>query len=117
MRGLALGIVSVVAVATCAYLSARPDNPVKLRLRLVDAKTGNAIAGVVRVTPQGQENPVELAGLYPRLRGLKVAPAVAGWHVVPAAGADTTLPPARVRVEAFSGLETGVAKLEADLRK
>src|SRR5262245_30537388 len=117
MRRLALGMVSAVVVATCAYLSARPDEPAKLRLRLVDAKTGNAVAGVVRVTAQGRENPVELPGLYPRLRGLKVPPAVAGWHVVPAAGADTTLPRAQVRVEAFSGLETGVAKLEADLRK
>src|SRR5262249_8977527 len=118
MRTVLLAVASIGVLALCAFFGATQNtDPVKLRLRLVDAKTGNAVAGIVRVTPRGKDNPAELPGLYPRLRGVKTSRAVAGWHVVPAAGADTTLPRDMLRLEALSGLETGVTTLEADLRK
>src|SRR5438552_12744632 len=118
MRTAVLGAVSVTVLAICALFGTTQNTePVKLRLRLVDAKTGDAVAGIVRVTVRGNDNPAELPGLYPRLRGVKTSPDVAGWHVVPAAGADTTLPRDTLRLEALSGLETAVTTLEADLRK
>jgi hypothetical protein len=37
-----------------------------------------------------------------------------GWHVVPRDGADLTLPPEKVRIEALAGLETALASAEVD---
>src|ERR1700704_102107 len=100
MRTVLLGVACVGVLALCAFLGATQNtDPVKLRLRLVDAKSGNAVAGIVRVTVPGNDNPTELPGLYPRLRGVKTSPAVAGWHVVPAGGGDTILPRDTLRVD------------------
>src|SRR5438445_2402913 len=118
MRTAVLGAVSVTVLAICALFGTTQNtDPVKLRLRLVDAKTGDAVAGIVRVTVRGNDNPAELPGLYPRLRGIKTSPSVAGWYIVPAGGADTALPRDALRVEALSGLQTAVAAVETDLRK
>ena len=107
-------------LGVCVYLQAqapRPDDAVKLRVRLVDAETGKTVPGIVRVFRAGEEKPVPLPGLYDRLRGLKATATLAGWAVVPASGAETTLPRGKVRVEAVSGLETALSVAEFDLTR
>src|SRR4051794_37985192 len=116
MRSAFLALVCFAVLGLSAYLAGKPsDEPVKLRVRLVDADTGKDVAGIVRVFAQGKDEPVALPGLFDRLRGLKPAKSARGWHVVPAKGAQTTLPRAKLRVEAFSGLETALASQDVDL--
>jgi hypothetical protein len=104
----------------CVYLQAEPpqkEDAVKVRVRLVDTESGKSIGGIVRVFRAGEDKPLALPGLYDRLRGLKTTATLAGWSVVPAAGAETTLPRGKVRIEAVSGLETALAVEELDLSK
>lgn len=118
MRRILLGGGCLASVMLCAYLTAQPqDKELRVRLRLVDAAGGQDMAGIVRVWAKAGERPLALAGLYPRLRGLKVPEAVAAWHVVPAGGAETTLPRGPVHFEAVAGLETALHRLDRDLTK
>ncbi len=118
MRSAFLAFVSVAVLACCAWLSAGPDpDAVSVKLRLVDADSGNSIAGMVRVSPRDADKPLALPNLFDRLKGLERSPTVAGWYVVPADGAMTTLPRAALRIEAVAGLETGPSRREIDLGK
>jgi hypothetical protein len=83
----------------------------------VDADTGKAIPGIVRAFRVGEDKPLPLPGLYDRLKGLKREPAMSVWCVVPPDGGTTTLPRAKIRLEALSGLETVLATEEIDLTK
>lgn len=116
MRSVFLASACGLVLALTAFLAGKPaDESVKLRVRLVEDDTGKDVAGVVRVTAKGKDEPLSLPGLFDRLRGLKPTKDARGWHVVPAGGAATTLPRARLRVEALSGLETALATREVDL--
>lgn len=118
LRPLVLALVSVVALGLCAVLAGQPsDGPVPVRLRLVQAATGKGIGGIVRVALQGEDEPIPLPGLFDRLRGLKTTKEARGWYVVPAKGIPTTLPRARLRIEAVSGLETSRIRQDLELRK
>src|SRR5262245_51688956 len=118
MRPLLLALVSGLLVGVCALVSARAQNePVKVRLLLLDADSGKGVAGVLRALPEGGGKPLPLPGLYARMRGLGKPVVDLGWHVIPAEGAETTLPRAKVRLEALSGLETALSVLEADPSK
>src|SRR5262249_52929163 len=103
----------------CVVLQAdsakKERDPVKVRIQLVDADTGKSIGGIIRIYRAGEDKPLPLPGLYDRLRGLNKTATLAGWHVVPAAGGSTSLPRARLRIEAVSGLETLLASREIDL--
>jgi hypothetical protein len=114
MRSAALALACALVLGLCAYLSSQPRaDTVKVRLKLVDA-TGRPLGGMVRITPQGKDEPLPLP-LLDRLTGLKPAKAVRGWYVLPAKGAELSLPRARLRLEAVSGLETALARQEIDL--
>jgi hypothetical protein len=116
MPRVMLGSACLMAVILCAYLTAQPeDKEIRVRVRLVDALTGKDTAGIIRVFGKDGDRPLTLAGLFPRLRGLKVSDAVAGWHVVPAGGAETTLPPTNLRFEAVCGVESALHRTERDL--
>jgi hypothetical protein len=121
MRKLLVLALTAGFLGLCIYLQAEPspraDDTVKLRVRLVDADTGKELPGIVRAFRAGEDKPLPLPGLYDRLRGLKPNATLAGWCVVPARGAETTLPRAKVRFEAVSGLETALAVEEIDLSK
>lgn len=119
MRSTLISTICIALLGLCAFLGAEPgEETVQVRLRLVDAETGKDIAGIVRVFAKADDKPLSLSGLFDRLRGIeKVESGAAGWHVVPASGATTTLPRAVLRLEALSGLETAVAKQELDLTK
>src|SRR5262245_16307339 len=116
MRSIFLVGVCALVLALSAYLAGKSsDETVKLRIRLVDADSGKDVAGIVRAFVQGKDDPLPLPGLFDRLRGLKPAKDARGWHVVGAKGMHTTLPRAKLRVEALSGLETALASLPIDL--
>ncbi len=102
----------------CLYLEAENED-VRLRLRLIDAQTGQGRSGIIRVFRQGSEQPLPLPGLFDRLLDRLHRPRsdfVGGWYVVPTAGAETTLPRASLRLEALSGLETAMTRQDFDLR-
>jgi hypothetical protein len=82
---------------------------------MLDAESGQAIAGIVRAFRAGADKPLPLPGLYDRLRGLNATSTSAGWFVVPAAGGETTLPRGKVRIEAVSGLETVLAVMQPEV--
>jgi len=90
---------------------------VKVHLRLVDEDTGKKMAGIVRIFLPGSDKPLSLPGLFDRRRGLERSETAGGWYAVPANGAETALPRASLRLEAISGLETTLARLEVDLSK
>src|SRR5262245_16120582 len=118
MRKLLVLVFSASLLSLCVYLQAEPtrkDEDVKLRVKLVDADTGKSVPGMIRVFRVGEMKPLPLPGLYDRLRGLKTTATLAGWCVVPSAGGETTLPRAKLRIEAVSGLESTLATEEVDL--
>jgi hypothetical protein len=116
MRCVFLAPACALVLGLCAYLSSQPrTDTVKVRLKLVDA-TGKDIGGMVRVFPEGKDEPLPLPGLYDRLTGLAKSETVRGWHVLPPKGVELSLPRARLRMEAVSGLETVLARQQIDLR-
>jgi hypothetical protein len=117
MRPVFLVPPCALALGLCAYLGrSGPDaGPARVRLKLLDSE-GKGVTGVVRVFPEGRDEPLLLPGLFDRLRGLKTAREVRGWYTVPKEGAETSLPRSRLRLEAFSGLESALARREIDLR-
>lgn len=110
----ALGTGAVLTL--CLYLKAEPQSgDIKIRLRLIDALTRKDIGGMIRVFRVERKEPLTLPGLFDRLRGLDRSAVVAGWSVLPAGGKETTLPRARLRLEAVAGLETTLSSQEVDL--
>jgi hypothetical protein len=103
-------------LAASALLGARGGGAAaKVRLQFVDAANGNKLGGMVRITSVDRGQPVELPGLLDRLRGLKKTATLTGWYVVPAGGAETSLPRGRYHLEALSGLETALTTLDIDV--
>jgi hypothetical protein len=117
MRCTLLAPACTLALGLCAYLGSQPhDKSVTVRLKLVDAATGKDVGGMVRALAWEKDEALRLPGLLDRLTGLSRSRALQGWCVLPAGGAETALPRARLRLEALSGLETALARSEIDLR-
>src|ERR1700722_18939042 len=116
MRKLILGLMSALIMVLCVFVRAQPQpETVKLRLRLVDAETGQNVAGIVRVFDADNKQ-VELEGLFERMAGMtKDLPGV-HWYVIPSGGAMATLPRGKLQIHALSGLETALTKQSIDLR-
>lgn len=94
-----------------------PDGLCRVTLTLTDADTGRPLAGVVRITHQDGDQRVVLKpdGLDSRGWGLLAKqPDIADWLVVPQS-VTIELPRRAVTIEAFSGLETDVSKVELNL--
>lgn len=116
MRATLLAIACSIVLSLSAYLGAKPQNAeTKVRIRLLDDETGKGHAGLIRVFRKDENKPITLSGLFDRLRGLQKSDSVAGWYVVPKDGSEVTLPRAALRLEAVSGLETGLTRQEEDL--
>ena len=116
MRSVLLGLVCVLVLGLTALLGAKAEpETVKVRLRLLDAGSGKGIAGIVRVFPKEKDKPLAVPSLFDRLKGLERSAVVAGWQVVPAEGASTSLPRAALRLEAVAGLETALVRQDIDL--
>src|SRR5207245_9697738 len=110
MRKLSLAVVCVLGMAACGWLSGRSGHKtVQLRLRLTNS-SGDTVPGIVRIVPAEGGKPLELTGLYPRLRGLSAAEPFTAWYVVPRGGAQASLPRRQFQVEALSGLETRLVR-------
>src|SRR5262245_2435309 len=120
MRSLLLTAVSVLVFGGVLFLQAKPKEAgetAKVHLRLVDGRTGKTVPGIVRIFLQGNDKPLSLTGLADRLRGLERSDTTGRWYVVPADGAQTSLPRAALRLDAVPGLETALARQEVDLSK
>jgi hypothetical protein len=105
-------------VGFCALVVAkREQDTVKVHVRMVDAATGEDRAAIVRIFSGKETRSMALPGLLDRFQGLKVSDAVWGWHVLPAGGAQLSLPRGKIRIEALAGLETALAAKEFDLSK
>lgn len=121
MRRLLLATITSISFGVCVYLQA--DGPTKdaeqvpLHIQLQDAETGKPIPGVVRIFRARETKPLTLPGLCDRLRGLKLTETMTGWCVIPQSGGTTKVPREKLRIEAFSGLETVVSREELDLSK
>ena len=115
---------SIVAAA-CGLLlclvtlaSGRLDSSCRLTLRLIDSQTGQTVPGLIRIVDRaGKPVSVQAAAddqgavreLLSRGLGLKDQPAIESWSVV--TGEFTlTVPRQPLIVEAFSGLETELAR-------
>src|SRR5262245_22213283 len=116
MKKKILGFGCAVLFAACAWLAAQGDAAIKLKLSIRDADANETLAGIVRVLTEDGK-PLPLAGLYERMTGLDKKDLALGWHVLPAEGAEVSLPRAKLRVEALSGLETTLARADLDLTK
>ena len=97
----------------------------RVRLSLVDSRTGKTVPGVIRCFVQGQAEAVPITGLQERGQGVgSVALQQLGerpprrpihdWYVL-SGPEEMTLPKKPLRLEAFSGLETEMATLEVNL--
>jgi hypothetical protein len=116
MRKLVIAVVSGLLFFLCVILGAHGrQTPAKVRFQFVDAANGKKLGGMIRVFPVDAKEPLELPGMLDRLRGLKKTATLKGWYVIPADGAETSLPKQRLRIEALSGLETALVQQEIDL--
>jgi hypothetical protein len=119
VRTILLGSVTFLVFALVLALQARPDKEneeTKVRLRLVDERSGKDLTGIVRIFRPGNDTPLSLPGLLNRLRGLPEGEK-AGWYVLPSGGKEITLPRTALRLEAVSGLDTTLTRQEIDLGK
>ncbi|MDE2756057.1 MAG: CehA/McbA family metallohydrolase [Acidobacteriota bacterium] len=115
---------AVLAAARCGLLQ---EDLCRVRLSLVDGKTGKPVPGVIRGFVQGQEGAVPIHGLLERGQGVgSVALQQQGkrpprrpihdWYVL-SGTSEVRLPKKPLRLEAFAGLETEMATLEVDLSR
>jgi hypothetical protein len=117
MRSPVLHFACVAIIGVCAFVAAEPEKTtVKVRIRLLDADTGDGMAGIIRVS-SGEGKPLALENLFERRKGLNRSAAADGWYIVPASGAAVTLPRAALKFEALGGLETTLLSREIDLGK
>ena len=77
----------------------------KLKVTLTEEGSGVELPGLIRVTPEGREEALELPGLFHRARG---------WHTLPPS-AEIAVPRTRLRIEALHGLETEKTERSWDL--
>ena len=124
-RRLVLVLIWGLGVMSAAQCSLFQEDLCRVRLSLVDSKTGKPVPGVIRCFVQGREKAVPIHGLLERGQGVgSVALQQLGkrpprrpihdWYVL-SGPSEVTLPKKPLRLEAFSGLETEMASLEVDL--
>lgn len=95
---------AVLMIAVLAIGANRGPDTCRVTLRLVDADSGQPMAGVLRVRSPGGDV-VPMPELLSRGLGLDEGLPIHDWAVLPEAR-TVDLPPVRLTFEAFSGLET-----------
>lgn len=110
MRKLLIVAIIGAVLSAGVYLGAHSQTEcVSVKLRLVDAASGKGVTGIVHVSGADGKS-VQLPGLYDRMTGLtKDMPGI-HWYIVPADGAETSLPRGKWNVKALSGLETALVE-------
>ncbi len=98
-------------------------SPARVRVSLVDASSGKSVPGVLRVLEGDPLKAVPLQGLLPRGQGLEEEKDPDGsphpildWYTLPTA-TEIALPRKQIVLEAFSGLESELARVDLDLRE
>ena len=98
-------------------------SPTHVRVALVDARSGEPLPGVVRATASRHSKVLTIKELLPRGQGLEEIKDPSGglypildWYSLPSE-AEITLPRKQIFLEAFSGLESELARVDLDLRK
>ena len=116
MRKPLLAALSLAILGVCVLFAVPQGiDSLKVRIRLVDSAAAKNIAGIIRVT-DADGKPIELAGLFDRMAGLTNDLPGVHWYVVPAGGADVSLPRGKLKLKALAGLETELAQQDVDLR-
>jgi hypothetical protein len=110
-------VCAAVGLAACAMYAAPwqagSADTSRLRISLVEAKTGRPVAGLIRVIgANGQA--LRLEGVLPRGQGLGDVSPINEWYVL-ARERTIQLPQQKLRIEAFAGLKSALATLELDL--
>jgi hypothetical protein len=100
--------------ALLGWLGDAPPVTCELRVELVDAASGKALSGLVRIEDD-EGLPVRPAGLFCRGHGLAADAPIGRWWVL-LESATLRVPAAALRLEAFAGLETELAAVALDLR-
>ncbi len=85
----------------------------RLTLNLIDAATKESLPGLVRITTS-EGHIVPLEGLFNRGTGLRQQHPSRDWYVLLKSN-TVSVPRSRLKIEAFSGLETKLAKKTIDL--
>ena len=98
-------------------------SPARVRVTLVDASSGKPVPGVLRVIAPDQSKALPLKGLLPRGQGLEETKDPNGslypildWYALPSA-TEIPLPRKQIILEAFSGLESELSRVDLDLRE
>ncbi len=98
-------------------------SPARVRITLVDASSGKPVPGVLRARAAGQAKALPLESLLRRGQGLEENKDPAGalypildWYTLPS-DTEITLPRKKILLEAFSGLESELARVDLDLRE
>ena len=76
-----------------------------LKVTLTEEGSGAELPGLIRITPEGRDEALELPGLFHRARG---------WHTLPPS-AELAVPRTKLRIEALHGLETEKTERSLDL--
>ncbi len=109
-------MLAVLCIARAAPRDSASGGTCAVSLRLVDAVTGRALPGLVRIV-DAQGRAVRPAELLPRDLGLDAntgTPAISGWFTIDR-GATIHLAPGKYQVEGFAGLETESTRQPLDL--
>lgn len=102
-----------IAAGLPVFADSSPPPPASCALTI---RLGESLPGCVRVSTDGGRSWLALDPLLPRMLGLSPEKLALGWHVVTGEAA-ITVPRSLLLIEAFSGIETGLARVEIDLRK
>jgi hypothetical protein len=110
-------VCAAAGLAACAMYAAPwqagSGNACRVRISLVDATTGQPVAGVIRViAADGQVVPLE--GMLPRGQGLGDGSPINQWYVL-TQEQTVQLPQQKLRLEAFAGLKSELEKVDLDL--
>lgn len=109
-----MSAVTISLLLNCCLLQAA-DEPgmCRLRIRLVDASNGSEIPGLIRIEDSdGQQ--IQIPKLLDRGQGLGKSLRIHNWSVLPKAQ-EIVVPQQKVKISAFSGLETELTSRELNL--
>jgi hypothetical protein len=113
-RRYVLLTVLLLALAALYQRAASQAQQCRLTITLVDSQTQKPIPGVVRCFPRDGGQAIPVTNLLARGQGLNDKSSIQDWYVVPST-TEVLLPRERLRLEAFSGLETELKKVSIDL--
>lgn len=123
MKRLLVAVACGLVLSLVALASGRLESSCRVTLRLVDAKTGQKLPGLIRITNRdGQpvsaraaaDAPGAVREMLSRGLGLKDQPAIERWSVV-TGQVTLQLPRESLVIEALSGLETELNRQPLDL--